>query len=189
MELIHRCAYFQSALESCSLRNKGACSRLRENNPITFWGVAMKKGLIWCLLGSVLLTSAVWSQATKSAATEQAVAALEQQWLKSQQTNNPELVAPLLADNFLQTSGEGKLTTTKAEALAQAKETKWSSVDYVDLKVTVFGNTAIATGGFKGKGTDTSGKSLDETSRFTDTWVKMPNGKWQCVASQDTPIK
>jgi uncharacterized protein (TIGR02246 family) len=149
----------------------------------------MKKSLLWCLFGPVLLTSAVWSQAAGSDAQAQAVAALEQQWLKSQQMNNPEALAPLLADNFLQTSSEGKLTTTKAEALAQATTVKWSSVNYVDVKVTIFGNTAIATGGFKGKGTDTSGKSLDETSRFTDTWVKMPNGKWQCVASQDTPVK
>ncbi len=148
----------------------------------------MKRSLIWCLLGSVLLTSTVWSQADKGAATQHAVAALEQTWLKSQQTNNPELVAPLLADNFMQTSGEGKLTTTKGEALAQAKSVKWSSVEYIDVKITVFGNTAIATGGFKGKGTATSGKAIDETSRFTDTWVKMPGGKWQCVASQDTPV-
>lgn len=148
----------------------------------------MKRSLLWCLLGSVLLTSAVWSQADKDAATQQAVAALEQTWLKSQQTNNPELVAPLLADNFMETSGEGKLTTTKAQAVAEAKKVKWSSVDYIDVKVTVFGNTAIATGGFKGKGTSTSGKAIDENSRFTDTWVKMPSGKWQCVASQDTPV-
>ena len=148
----------------------------------------MKRSLIWCLLGSMLLTSPVWSQADKGAATQQAVAALEQTWLKSQQTNNPELVAPLLVDNFMETSGEGKLTTTKTEALAEAKKVKWSSVDYVDVKVTVFGNTAVATGGFKGKGTATSGKSIDENSRFTDTWVKMPSGKWQCVASQDTPV-
>ena len=64
-------------------------------------------------------------------------------------------MAPLLADNFMQTSGQGKLTTTKAEALADAKTIKWSSVDYIDVKVTVFGNTAIATGGFKARGTAT----------------------------------
>ncbi|MGH8138183.1 MAG: YybH family protein [Steroidobacteraceae bacterium] len=149
----------------------------------------MKTSLIWCLLAAVLLTSSAWSQADKGTTTERAIAALEQTWLKSQRTNNTELVTPLLADNFTQTSGEGKLTTTKAQALSDAKSVKWSSVDYTDVKVTVFGNTAIATGVFKGKGTDTSGKSLDETSRFTDTWVKMPSGKWQCVASQDTPVK
>jgi len=25
--------------------------------------------------------------------------------------------------------------------------------------------------------------------RWTDTWVKMPNGKWQCVATQASPLK
>jgi len=149
----------------------------------------MKRTLIgWCLLGSLLLTTAAWSQADRGAATQHAVAALEQTWLKSQQTNNTELVAPLLADNFIQTTSEGKLTTSKAEALADAKSIKWSSVSYIDVKVTVFGNTAIATGGFKAKGTTASGKAIDENSRFTDTWVKMPGGKWQCVASQDTPV-
>jgi hypothetical protein len=56
------------------------------------------------------------------------------------------------------------------------------------LKVTVFGDTAIATGDFKAKGTDASGKPLI-SERFTDTWVKMPNGQWQCVASHVSPIK
>jgi ketosteroid isomerase-like protein len=54
--------------------------------------------------------------------------------------------------------------------------------------VTVFGDTAIATGGFKGTGTE-AGKPFDEHVRWTDTWVKMPDGKWQCVASQGSPVK
>jgi len=57
------------------------------------------------------------------------------------------------------------------------------------LKVTVFGDTAIAIGTFKAKGTDGTGKPMDVRERFTDTWVKMPNGKWQCVASQGTAVK
>jgi len=40
-----------------------------------------------------------------------------------------------------------------------------------------------------GKGTDSKGKPMDDTERFTDTWVKMPGGKWQCVASQGSAIK
>jgi uncharacterized protein (TIGR02246 family) len=149
----------------------------------------MKTNLIWCLLGSVCLVSTAWSQASKSGGTEQAVAALEQKWLQSQRTNNTDLLAPLLADNFVQTSSEGKVTTSKADALADAKAVKWSSVEYNDLKVIVFGDTAIAIGSFKGKGTDASGKPLDESARFTDTWVKMPDGKWQCIASHDSPVK
>jgi ketosteroid isomerase-like protein len=57
------------------------------------------------------------------------------------------------------------------------------------LKVTVFGDTAIATGGFDGRGTDASGKAFELHERWTDTWVKMPSGKWQCVASHATPVK
>ena len=144
----------------------------------------MKKSLIWCSLASVLLAAAAWSQ---SGATEKAVEALEQQWLKSQQTNNADLIVPLLADKFLETGSDGKLMD-KSAAIAMSKAMKYTSAEYEDVKVTVFGNTAIATGGFKGKGTDSSGKAFDSHERWTDTWVKMPSGHWQCVASQATPV-
>jgi ketosteroid isomerase-like protein len=148
----------------------------------------MKKTLIWCLLGLVLLVSAARSQAQKTGGTEKAVETLEQQWLQGQKTNNPDLVAPLLADKIVVTEDDGKVND-KAGTLAFYKKTKWDSAEYTDVKVTVFGDTAIATGGFKGKGTDTMGKPFDNNVRWTDTWVKMPSGKWQCVASQATPVK
>jgi len=144
---------------------------------------------IWscCLLAVLLVGNTAWSQ-DKSSGTEKAVAALEQQWLQSQKTNNPDLAAPLLADKIVNTNPDGKVTS-KSEILATAKATKYSSVDYDDLKVTVFGDTAIANGTFKANGTDHSGKPMDVTERFTDTWVKMPNGKWQCVASHGSTVK
>ena len=142
----------------------------------------MKKVLMWCLVGLLAIGSAARSQAQTTGGTEKAVAALEEQWLQSQKTNKPDLVAPLLADKFVSTGADGKVMN-KAEALANAKATK-----YEDVKVTVFGDTAIATGGFKGKGTDGSGKPMDVHERWTDTWVKMPNGKWQCVATQGSTI-
>ncbi|HXY52813.1 MAG TPA: nuclear transport factor 2 family protein [Terriglobales bacterium] len=142
----------------------------------------------WCVLAVVVLVTATWSQAQENAATEKAVADLEQQWLKSQRTNNVELVEPLLADGFTNTSSDGKVNN-RAEAIAEARATKYTSVDYIDLKVMVFGDTAIAIGNFRGKGTDPSGKPLDANERFTDTWTKMPNGKWQCVASHQSPLK
>ncbi len=148
----------------------------------------MKKTLMWCLIGLLSLGSAARSQAQQTGATEKAVAALEEQWLQSQKTNNPDLVAPLLADKFVNTSIEGKVSN-KAETLANAKATKYVSADYEDVKVTVFGDTAIATGVFKATGTDASGKPMDTHERWTDTWVKMPSGKWQCVATHGSTIK
>jgi ketosteroid isomerase-like protein len=148
----------------------------------------MKRTWILCLLALVLLGGAAWSQAQTTGGTEKAVAALEEQWVQSQKTNNPDLIAPHLADGFVNTSSDGKMTS-KAEFLAQQKSIKWSSAENVGVKVAVFGNTAIATGGEKLKGADASGKALDLNERWTDTWVKMPGGKWQCVASHQSAIK
>lgn len=149
----------------------------------------MKRTLVSCLLGLLVLVTGAWSQEKNAGGeTEKAVAALEQQWLQSEKTNNPDLVAPLLADKFVNTDDEGKVSG-KAAMLAEAKATKYESISYGDVKVTAFGNTAIATGDFTAKGTDPSGKPMDVHERFTDTWVKMPNGKWQCIASHQSPIK
>jgi ketosteroid isomerase-like protein len=149
----------------------------------------MKNTQVWCLLGLLSLGSAAVSQAQQaSGATEKAVMSLEDQWLKSQQTNNPDLVASLLADKFVSTDDEGKVTN-KAETLANAKASKIVSAENENVQVTVFGDTAIATGLWVGKGTNEKGKPFDLRGRWTDTWIKMPNGKWQCVATQTTPVR
>jgi ketosteroid isomerase-like protein len=148
----------------------------------------MNKTWLACLLASLSLVSASLSDAQTSDSTEKAVLALENQWMKSQKENNPDILAPLLADKFVVTNSAGKVRN-KTEALANARATKYSSVEYQDMKVTVYGDTAIATGGFKGQGTDDSGKAFNTHSRWTDTWVKMPDGKWQCVASHGSDIK
>jgi ketosteroid isomerase-like protein len=146
----------------------------------------MKPTHALCLLGLLSLISVAAVQATGG--TEKAIAALERQWTQSQKTNNPDLIAPMIADKFVYTGTDGKVSD-KAALLADAKATKWTSVENLDEKVTVFGDTAIATGEFKGKGTGASGKPIDDHTRYTDVWVKMPDGKWQCVSSQDSPLK
>ena len=140
----------------------------------------MKKALI-CVVGMLVLATAAWSQST-----EKAVAALENQWLQSQKTNNVDLLVPLLAEKFANTSSEGKLTG-KSEIVAEYKTTKWTSAENTDVKVSVYGDAAVATGVYNGKGTN-DGKPFDEHERWTDTWIKMPGGQWQCVASQGTSI-
>jgi uncharacterized protein (TIGR02246 family) len=146
----------------------------------------MKKTWIWCLLALLSLLTVAWSQT--GGGTEKAVEALEQQWLQGQKTNNPDLVAPLLADKIVVTEADGQVND-KAGTLAFYKKTKWVSADYSQVRVTVFGDTAIATGSFRGKGTDAMGKPFENNERWTDTWVRMPSGKWQCVASHASSMK
>jgi ketosteroid isomerase-like protein len=149
----------------------------------------MKNTGILCSLVVLSIMSVGWSQEKQtSGATEKAVAELEQKWLQAQKTNNSDLLVPLLADKIVVTQADGK-TQDKAATLETYKKTKWDSAEYTDVKVTVFGDTAIATGGFKGKGTDSSGKAFDVNERWTDTWKKMSNGQWQCIASQATQVK
>jgi ketosteroid isomerase-like protein len=141
------------------------------------------------LLGMTLLGAGAVQAADKPGPAQVAVAALEQAWLKAQQTNNYDTIAQSLADNIVQTSTEGKVTTTKAAALADDKSVTWKSVDYSDMKFFVYGDTVIAIGNFRGKGADSTGAAVDERAVFTDTWVKMPDGTWKCVASHDTAYK
>lgn len=148
----------------------------------------MKRTMIMSSVVLASLMGAAWSQAQNSNGPEQAVAALEGQWLKAQKTSNPDLLAPLLADKFVNISTDGTVSNKEA-TLALVNSGRWSSADYFDVKVTVFGDTAIARGDFRGKGTDASGKPLEVNERWTDTWVKMANGKWQCVVSHASPIK
>jgi len=141
----------------------------------------------WCLLALLTVGGTAWAQAKPASdSTEKAVAALENQWLQSQKTNNPDLVAPLLADKVVSTGLDGKVRS-KDQMIASEKQRKYASVEYANVHVTVFGNTAIATGEYIGTGTD-SGKPFDEHGLWTDTWVKMPSGKWQCVADHNSPV-
>ena len=125
----------------------------------------MKKKLIWCSLVLALFVSAAPSQAQTTGA-EKAVAALEKQWLQGQKTNNPDLVTPLLADKIVVTQADGKVMD-KTETLAFYKKTKWESAEYTDVKITVFGSTAIATGGSGGSTPRASTDPVREWSKIT----------------------
>jgi ketosteroid isomerase-like protein len=123
-----------------------------------------------------------------SGGVEKSIAGMEQQWVSAAKMGNPDGVAPLLADGFVSLNSDGT-TPNKSQTLAMIKGSKWETNDISDVKVTAFGNTAIATGAWRGKGTQGDGKKVDARERWVDTWVKMPSGKWQCIASASAPAK
>jgi ketosteroid isomerase-like protein len=149
----------------------------------------MKTKIALCLLAVVSLGAASIAQAqTADKTAEKAVTAAEEQWSQSEKTNNVDLLAPLLANKFILIDTDGTILN-RAQELAEAKATKYASEDAEDLHITVFGNTAVATMIFKAKGTDSKGKPMDVHARWADTYVKMPDGKWQCVLSQGSDLK
>ena len=95
------------------------------------------RGLIWGSLALVMTVSGAATEVTRGAA-DQAVTAAEHQWLRSQQTNNVELLPPLLADKVVETNEEGKVFAGKDAVLADSKSETWRSADYTDVKVTLW---------------------------------------------------
>ncbi len=149
----------------------------------------MKRTLVCCVVAMLsLMVAAQAKDKEMGGGTEQAVAGLEQKWIDASKASNPEMLAPLLADKFVNTSSDGKVIG-KSETLANVRASKWETNQISDVKVTVFGNTAIATGNWAGKGTDEKSKPVDTHERWTDTWMKMSDGKWQCVASHSSTVK
>ena len=113
---------------------------------------------------------------------------MENQWAKASKAGNADALAPMLAEDFVALDSDGSMRT-KSEALARMKKAKWVTNEIGDMKVTVHGDAAVVTGSWTGKGTDADGKAIDAKERWADTWVKMSNGKWQCVASASAPMK
>ena len=142
------------------------------------------------MVGFALLAMTVAAQAQmgKSGGVEQAITTMEQQWATDSKAGNADGIASMLADNFVNMDSDGTMHT-KAETVARVKGAKWDVNQISGVKVTTFGNTAIATGAWQGKGTDSAGKPVDTHEQWVDTWMKMPGGKWQCIASASATAK
>ncbi len=138
------------------------------------------------LMGFTVILMALAVQA-QMGGVEKAIAGMEQQWAAAGKMSNADAIAPLLADNFTNLNSDGTMMN-KTQTLAMVKGAKWDTNEISDVKVTAFGNTAIATGAWQGKGM-ADGKAVDAHEHWVDTWMKMPGGKWQCIASASAPAK
>jgi ketosteroid isomerase-like protein len=93
----------------------------------------------------------------------------------------------LTSDDYILINANGQLSD-KATTMNNIKtgNIKLTANEVSDLKVRVYGNTAVVTGKSDAKGT-IGGRELKGPVMFTRVYVKR-NGKWQSVAFQQTPI-
>ena len=139
-------------------------------------------------LATASMTVAMCAVALGQGNVEKALMDLERQWVKASLDAKGDVLAPLLASNIVVLGSDGSMQT-KAEYVAMTSKSKWQVSEVSDMKVQIHGDSAVVTGVWTGKGSDGSGKAFDGRERFADTWVKMPDGKWQCVSTASATIK
>jgi len=147
----------------------------------------MKATIVIVVVFLFCTLSAHDAPAQEPSSVAQTIVHFEQQWAAAQRDGKPEVVAPMLADDFITIGTDGKLTG-KQELLAHLDHGDWERNEISDVKVIVHGGTAVATGLWTGKGM-MGKRKIDLHERWTDTWVKSATGQWQCLASQQTEIK
>jgi hypothetical protein len=100
------------------------------------------------------------------------------------------MLEKLLADDFTLVIGSGKVFT-KAEVVNawRTGQYHYSSYDLSDVKIRIYGNTAVATGVLTqtSEGTLTSQQNVQAQTRFARIFVKR-SGNWQSVLYQQTRI-
>lgn len=148
----------------------------------------MTKFLV-CLAAALSFLSASAQSADKQKlSVEDQIAKLEHAWVAAQKSNDYATIDSLLAENFTEVDADGTVMH-KSQILDDAKTSKYESVEVSDLKITLFGDTAIVIGNYDAKHFDKDGKPLQDHERFVDTWHKMPGGKWLCIAQGNAVIR
>jgi ketosteroid isomerase-like protein len=102
-----------------------------------------------CLL-SLVLSAAVIVQAQQpkadfDAAISQTLQAIEHAWLNAEKNHDAVAFDKIVADDWIAINPDGK-SETKAERAAEIKAAHTTSATMGDMKVRVFGDTAVVTG-------------------------------------------
>jgi hypothetical protein len=149
----------------------------------------MKQIVIYAVLTVVVLIPMQSLYAQSSSDTVAAITKLENDSVKADLAADTSWEEKFLADDWMGCDSEGKWYT-KAEALklmADTKNNRYNSEKLADMKVRVYGNTAVAT--YK----DTydalvEGQHRARSVASTDVWVKT-GSDWKQVSSQGTTTK
>jgi ketosteroid isomerase-like protein len=137
-------------------------------------------------LTAVFIVLAVPAVAQRTSA-EHEVLQVELAWNLALEQGDVAALERIWADEFLDTSFDGSVTTKKEDlAVIASRDLVYQSSKVRNLVIRVYGKSAVVTGHWTAvgqfRGADVSGEF-----RYTDVYVKR-EGRWQAVASQITRI-
>ena len=116
---------------------------------------------------------------------EEELLKLENEFARAVASNNADALDRLLADDWIIVEPDGSIID-KARFLEVIRSGALSheSMKSTDLKVRVYGNTAVVTGLTTSKG-KFMGQDFTSCERATDIFVKQAE-RWQCIFTQLT---
>jgi len=119
---------------------------------------------------------------------EQALIRIEGEWGDAMTKHDMVALDRILGDDHTVISKDGRVHT-KAEELANYRSDESSNElsDFEPMKVRVFGDTAVVTGGQREKSLN-FGKDTSGFYRWTDVFVRRDE-RWQAVASELTRVE
>lgn len=138
-----------------------------------------------CAMVLTFLATAIAQQTDDPSGDKSLILALESAWNQAEIHHDANAAAAILADTFISVDHHGTLQN-RSQYLTDMKDKSFNPEEISNTSTTVYlyGDTAIVSSAYRTKGTD-NGKPFVHHGRFTDTWIKR-NGKWQCVANQET---
>lgn len=134
------------------------------------------------LAGALLVAPAV---AQPQADASEAVKQAELARFRAMTTNDLPALEASLGDDLIYTHSSASVDT-KASYVGSIRSgaLKYVSIEPGELKVRVYGTTAVITGVAK-MATVSSGQTMNNQLRYTDVWV-LRDGRWQMVGWQST---
>lgn len=148
----------------------------------------MKRKSLFALAAtlSLLMTLSVVAQ-SGGGSTEEQIEKLENDRAQAVVKGDVATLDKMTADDYTIIDRAGRMRDKQATMAAiKSGDIKLTSNKLSDLKVRVYGDTAVITGRSDAEGT-VNGTPSNGPVRFTRVYVKK-GGQWQCVAFQQTPI-
>ena len=118
---------------------------------------------------------------------EQAIRRLDDERIQAQIHADAAALGRIYADDFIGVGPSGTVRT-KAQVILDftSGDLKFQSITTDDVRVRVYGNTAVETGRSTMTGQD-KGKAVPRDNRFTRVWVKQ-QGHWRLVSNHYSPL-
>ncbi len=143
--------------------------------------------LVFTAAASIALGQKQGARRDSKSSVEQAIRQVDHERIQAQIDADAVALYRIYADDFIGIGPSGTVRT-KPQVISDftSGELKFQSITTDDVRVRVYGNTAVETGRSTMIGQD-KGRRVPHENRFTRVWIKQ-GGRWRLVANHYSPL-